>query len=234
MAGLDPSADPDADYLPNGDEASRGTDPANPDTDGDGYLDGDEVLEGSDPLDPSSLIYQGGWPYQHDKDAITDPGFSGSPMLGAIAPRFVAKDQFGQEVDLYDFAHHGKRVVIDLSAIWCQACQELAHWLAGEPSGLGVDPAYDVVRDRVASGEIYWITVIFEDAFGNPAGPEHAVTWAKTFPNDEIPVLADNDRQLFGYLYPGGYPNLAVLSEDMTIEIYDRFDYQKALAALAQ
>lgn len=229
----DPSADPDADYLPNGEEAKAGTDPSKPDTDGDGYLDGDEVAEGSDPLDPKSLIYAGGWPYQHDKDTIVDPGFAGSPGAGAPFPRFKAIDQFGEEVEVYDFALHEKKVVIDLSALWCEACRELAKWLGNESSTLMVKPEFSVVRDRVASGEILWITVLFEDGFGNPAKPEHAVTWATQFPNAKVPVLADNDRQLFNYLFPGGYPNLAVLGEDMKFEVYDRFDYEKALTALS-
>lgn len=228
----DPDADPDADFLTNGEEATAGTDPANPDTDGDGYLDGDEVLEGSDPLDAESRIYEGGWPYQRTKDEIADPGFDGSPAIGAVMPHFVAYDQFGEQVDLYDFALHGRPVVIDLSAIWCDACKDLAQWLGGEPSTFDEQPQYQSIVDRVNAGEIYWLTVIFEDAVGNAAGPEHAAVWAETFPNDVIPVLADNDRQLYDFLFPGGFPSLQILDEDMTLRVYDRFDYTPALDSL--
>ena len=38
--------------MNNGDEATNGTDPNNPDTDGDGFNDGYEVTNGTDPLDP--------------------------------------------------------------------------------------------------------------------------------------------------------------------------------------
>src|SRR5439155_6949053 len=100
------TADADSDYLSDADEAKRGTDPYNPDTDGDSYLDGDEVLMGTDPLDAKSRIYQGGWPFQRDKDQVVDPGFATKPVLGAIVPRLVAHDQFGELVDLYDFAMH--------------------------------------------------------------------------------------------------------------------------------
>jgi gliding motility-associated-like protein len=47
-----PACDPDGDGLPNGDEATNGTDPNNPDTDGDGINDGNEIIIRTDPLDP--------------------------------------------------------------------------------------------------------------------------------------------------------------------------------------
>jgi hypothetical protein len=232
--GGDPAADPDADYLSNADEAIHGTDPADPDSDDDTYLDGDEVLEGSDPLASASLIYQGGWPYQRMKDQIVDPGFVGPPTLGGVLPHLIAYDQFGELVDVYDFALHGRPIVIDLSAIWCEACKDLSRWLEGEPSNLDMSPEYAGIPARVSSGEIYWITVIFEDALGNAAGPEHAVAWAESFPNAKVTILADNDRALFDFLFPGSYPNLQVLDEDMTLRVYDRFDYKPALDSLLE
>lgn len=233
-SGGDANADPDADYLTNAEEASQGTDPTNPDTDGDGYLDGDEVLEGSDPLDAESLIYQGGWPYQRSKDTIADPGFEGPPEIGAVLPHFIGYDQFGELVDVYDFALHDRPVVIDLSALWCEACKDLSRWLEGEPSTFDAMPEYAGIVDRVSTGEIYWITVIFEDAFGNAAGPEQAVAWAAEFPNAKIPILADNDRALWDFLFPGSYPSLTVLEQDMTLSVYDRFDYKPALDSLIE
>ncbi len=224
--------DPDADHLTNAEEAALGTDPQDPDTDGDGYLDGDEVLEGTDPLDPASRIYTGGWPYQREKGSIVDPGFDSSPGVGAVMPRLVAYDQHGELVDLYDFALHGRPIVIDLSALWCQACRDLATWLEGEPSIFDDNPALSPIRDKVNAGEIYWITVIFEDGAGDAAVPADATLWATTYPNPTIPVLADNDRETFSYMFPGAYPNLQILEEDMTFRYYDRFDYESALMTL--
>jgi hypothetical protein len=228
----DPDADGDEDFLTNAEEAELGTDPANPDTDADEYKDGDEVLEGTDPLDPASVIYAGGWPYQRDKDQIEDPGFEGEATVGGVMPRLVGFDQFGDEVDVYDFALHGRPIVVDLSAIWCEACKDLARWLAGEPSTLDASPEYAPIVAKVRAGEIHWITVIFEDALGNAAGPEHAVAWAETFPHPDVAVLADDDRALADFLYPGSFPNLQLLDEDMTFRVYDRFDYRPALDAL--
>jgi len=230
--GGDPTADPDADHLSNEEEESYGSDPLVPDTDGDGYLDGDEVLEGSDPVDPASVIYTGGWPYQRDKDQIVDPGFEGAPVVGGVIPRFVAYDQYGQLVDLYDFAMHDRPVVIDMSALWCEACRQMALWLEGEPSIYDDNPELAPVRELVDDGSVYWVTVIFEDGSGNAAEPQHAVAWSETFPNPAIPVLADNERQMFDYLYPGLFPNITVVNADMTIRAYDRFDYKAVLLTL--
>jgi gliding motility-associated-like protein len=48
--------DCDNDGLTNGEEATEGTDPFNPDTDGDGVTDGTEVADGTEPLDPCDLL----------------------------------------------------------------------------------------------------------------------------------------------------------------------------------
>lgn len=231
--GGDPNGDPDKDYLTNADEAAHGTDPMNPDTDGDGYLDGDEVLKGSNPLDPKSWIYKGDWPFQRKKDTIKDPGFDSTPMVGAVIPHLISTDQFGEQVDLYDFSLHDKPVVIDMSALWCGACKELAAWLGGQPSPtFDAKPELKPIVDKVKAGKIYWITVLFEDATANPATAANVAAWAKMFPNAKVAVLADNNRALFNYLYPGAYPSIQVLNADMTFKYYDRFDYQKALETL--
>lgn len=234
VSGSDPAADPDEDFLSNGEEADLGTDPGVADTDGDGYLDGDEVLESKDPLDPASLIYAGRWPYQRFKDDIADPGFAGPAALGQTVPRFIGYDQHGELVDLYDFALHGRPVVIDLSALWCAACEDLSTWLEGKPSNLDASPELETVIDKVATGEVYWITVIFEDAVGNAAGPEHAAAWADAFPNPKVAVLADNDRALYDYFFPGGMPSVQLLEDDMTLLVYDRYDFKVALASIAE
>ena len=102
--------------------------------------------------------YIGGWPVNSKSDAIEDPGFDlpcpgptgcdcqtnadcynqncrahpkGNycvPKVGDLFPRFEAIDQFGESVDLYDFAHQGKMTLIEMSAAWCCPCNDVAAY----------------------------------------------------------------------------------------------------------
>lgn len=228
------SADADQDYLSECEERALGTDPKVADSDGDGYLDGDEVLEDKDPLDAASRIYKGGWPYTRKKAELADPGFGGQAAAGALVPRLVALDQYGEKVDLYDFAFQGKPVVIDLSALWCDACKEMATWLEKKPSSMDAQPELAPIVDRVAAGEILWVTVLFEDGLGNPAKPEHVVTWAESYPNPRVAVLLDDNRSLRDWFYPGAMPSVHALDEKLALVIYERFDYKKPLGKLLE
>lgn len=228
----DCNVDPDADHLTDCEEQALGTDPTKADTDGDSYLDGDEVLEAKDPLDPASRIYTGYWPYLRDKSQITDPGFGEAVGVNARIPRLIALDQFGEEVDLYDFAGQGKPVVIDLSAVWCDACKELARWLEGEPSNLGMPAELDPVVARVANGEVFWVTVLFEDAIGNPAELTEVKNWADSFPNAKVAVLVDDNRKLRDWFFPGAMPSVHAANDQLELLAYDRFDYKKGIGAL--
>ncbi len=233
-ASIPPDLDSDADYLPDVDEAAHGTDPNNPDTDADSYLDGDEVLAGTNPTDAKSRIYQGGWPFQRFKSKVVDPGFKGTAKAGAVVPHFVAVDQFGQKVDLYDYAFHGKPVVLDLSAGWCDACRQIAAWLDGKPPTFDLPANLAPIPDMVKSGKVLWVTVYFQNSSSAPAQAADVATWAAQYPNPRVAVLADTSQAMFNFLFPGGYPNIQVLNEDLTFRSYQRFDYQASLATLVQ
>ena len=68
-------------------------------------------------------------------------------------------DQFGDMVDLYDFAGQGKYVAVDVSAIWCPPCNSLAGFIDdGDPNaGWGLAP------EMVHNGDIYWLTILGEN-----------------------------------------------------------------------
>ena len=213
-------SDSDDDGLGDGSEVENGTDPLNADTDGDGYSDYAEIVEGSDPTDDSSLIYTGGWPYNQSKNSITDPGWSSTAVTGGSMPRYKAVDQFGDTVDIYDFAGQGKDIVLDLSGVWCYWCHEVAKVLSRQPSALD-DYGYTVLADFVDDGDIYWITAIYAGNSGSsPATMKDVEEWDEAYPNANIPVLLDDDRTLYNFFAAGGYPSMMLLSDDMTIEYY--------------
>ncbi len=205
------------------------------DSDGDGYSDADEALAGTDPDDPDDRIYTGGWPFNAHKDDLSDPGFDGTIAVGARVPRLVALDQYGDTVDLYDFAGSDVPVVLDLSAMWCGPCTEVAAWLAHEESPLMANfPVYAGIPDRVDAGEVLWVTVLFEDTSRDPASQEDAATWHQEWPAERVPVMLDDDRAMFDWIVPGSYPTLLVLDAQLEVQVFDRFTFTPALDALIE
>jgi len=174
--GTDPNlADTDGDGLGDGDEVDGGTNPLASDSDDDGYTDLEELDAGTDPNDASDVIYAGGWPYNLNKAGIPDPGWDSQAGLGAVLPHYIAVDQFHEPVDLYDLA--GQPVVLDIGTKWCEPCKAMAHWLATGDVALAETyawwkPEHASIRDKVVSGEILWVTVLFSKSFARAAyGP---------------------------------------------------------------
>jgi len=220
--GSDPAlADSDADGLDDGDEVTAGTDATNKDSDSDGYEDADELSAGTDPLDAASVIYQGGWPYNRDKDALENPTFYGP--LGAIAgndqfPDLVGYDQFGELVHLYDFAGHGKPVVLDFSAQWCVPCMNLADYL------IGGNESFDFgnVRDALEAGDLYWVTIMAQNIDFGPATAVTSYEWSQSFPDEKIPVLAPRNAQAsMHYIDLYYFPTAIWLDENMNIMAFE-------------
>tara|TARA_Y100001968_G_C19423922_1_gene753282 strand:+ start:142 stop:873 length:732 start_codon:yes stop_codon:yes gene_type:complete len=219
----DPDLDSDGDGLTDVIEAELGTDPTLADTDADGYTDSQERHAGTDALDPASLIYAGGWPYNINKDSIADPGWDQETSEGLLVPRFRALDQFGDEVDLYDFAGQGVPIVLDLGTWFCDPCKSLAAWLSdGDTSELDElgwwNDDFVALREKVNSGELYWLTVLFSQ--GTPVSQQDASDWDDEWPNEHIPVLADTELQLQGYLDVTAMPHISVVEPDMTLTIW--------------
>lgn len=213
--GSDPNdPDSDDDFLTDFWEMMEGTDPNNPDTDGDGYLDGDEVHYGIDPLDPTDYIYEGGWPYQWNKNAFHGPTSASetSSQLGAKLLRDQLIDQFGARVDLYDYAGHGKYVAVMISAMWSSPCNQILNTIRNNDPGLGSVP------DKVLSKEIYWVIIMGENlARELPTYPD-LHNFHQEYPNDYVAVLADNENHDYVNLYlDDGFPTILVFDEDMRL-----------------
>lgn len=208
--------DADRDALSDAAEARLGTDPHNPDTDGDGYQDGDEVAEGADPLDASSRIYDGGWPYNREKDALSDPGFGGFVTVGERIPRFTAVDQYGDVVDVYDFAGAGRPVMIHLDAIWNPFSADWAEWLGGAP----VQAASGHIPPAIAAGDVLWVTVLVHGTFPftPPTAAEVAAWWNPSTFAPEVTALGVSDRSVEQWASVGDYPSFIYLDDQLVVQ----------------
>ena len=211
--GSDPlNPDSDGDGVGDNEEFGYGSDPNNEDSDGDGYLDAWEVAEGTDPADDDSVIYRGGWPYNPDKD--DGPGSGVSFEVGKKFQRFMLKDQFGDEVNLYDFSGHGKQVLVDVSTQWCPPCNDLAGWLDGANDYY--DDVYPGVDEAVENGEVFWVTVLTQQNDGTEATKKTCKEWYDLYPHPEIPVLAGgvDEEAAINMTY---IPSIILLDENMRI-----------------
>lgn len=225
--GTDPeNPDSDGDGLLDGEEYHElGTDPAVFDSDGDGYGDGVEVQRGTDPLDDASVIYAGGWPATHMADAVWDEArrSPASMRQNRAFKRAALTDQYGEDVDLYDFARDGVPVLIDVSAVWCPPCKDMAAGMSRH--GSNDNPTWGPLRRAVMQGKMHFITILAEDDDGAPARPLDAVEWHERYPNRRIPVLADTSNDVSDWMLSGmpipGYPSMIIVNENMVVRQID-------------
>lgn len=217
-AGANPLVqDTDGDGLLDGAEVENGADPTVTDTDEDGYTDFDEVNEGHDPADDRDRIYKGRWPYYADKDSISGGGMNNTVEVGKRFGRAKAKDQFGDTVDLFDFYNSDKPVVVDISAEWCGPCNSLAAWLDGEPDAY-YDQFWAGAPDAIKNGDIYWVTVIGQDIYGQPADKATATRWYDAYPSKQIPVLADDDSSIVDHAGLQWWPYTLLLTPELKLD----------------
>jgi thiol-disulfide isomerase/thioredoxin len=229
-AGTDPGdPDSDDDGLSDGDEADAGTDPLDADSDNDGYSDYDEIQTGHDPTNRRDKIYQGGWPYNPDKDEMEDPGWSGTGAVGDVLPHFVTYDQYGDTFDFYDYAGQRKPVVVDVSAGWCYYCQEMAKLLAGQSSYFDSYASQSAglrdIKDLVDSGDVLWIEVIDQTDASETVNQDFLEAWDNAFPNAKVAVVADEDQKFARWLQISGYPTIFAMNSSLTIKSLDQTDY---------
>ena len=140
-------------------------------------------------------------------------------------PRFNAIDQFGENVDLYDFANQGKMILIELSAAWCSPCNDLASWLTTDDLTIRENPwwndRYLPIRDMIDNGEILMVNYLFEGAERKTTvTPNDVVTWYSKYPDPKIPVLADEYRFMHSWVKPTGLPCIFLVDENMRLINY--------------
>lgn len=225
--------DADSDGLSDEEEAALGTDPDAADSDGDGLDDADEVELGTNPLFEYSVpLAEGGYvlgkcPIVPNEDAgSTGQGsYGGSTwdayQVGDTVLNWGGLDAYGQEVGMYNFC--GNYTMVNVGAVWCGPCNDLAAFLAEEAEQL--------------AGEIENFTyfeLLSEDGVGDRPTVDVLDTWEEDYALYGIPVVGPADRsgtaQLTAWDADGYIPSTILLSPDMrVISMDDSITTQRAI-----
>lgn len=144
-----------------------------------------------------------------------------TPKAGDTFPHFIAVDQYGEFVDIYDFSMQGKIIALEFGAAWCAPCQQLSSWLSSGDDSVTRNrwwkEEYHIIREKVNKEEIIFITILFQDELRDNASYDTVMNWDEKYPNNKIPVLADEYSDIHQWIKPTGYPCVNLLDENMKL-----------------
>ncbi len=157
-----------------------------------------------------------------NKNQLRRKGNYCSLKQGDLFPQIKLYDQFEEEVDIYDFANKDdKYILIEMGTVWCGPCHSLASWLTWGENEIKNKPfwneKYNIIKDLIDNGDIYFITILYEDEFRDDATLETSREWYSTYPKDLIPILSDSNKWLHSVIRPTGIPAISLIGPDMRI-----------------
>ncbi len=157
---------------------------------------------------------------------------------GDYFPSFKAYDQFGEIVSIDDFANQNKYILIEMGTAWCGPCRMLADWFSYGIDDLKSKPfwkdEYNIIYDLVNNNEIYFITIIYEDEFRDNATQYTCEEWYNNYPDELIPILADENKYLHKIIKPTGIPAISLLNDQMQIITLSTRGFNKAFDKIVE
>lgn len=156
---------------------------------------------GSDaPTEPGNEAFgpENSWFHADTADVPADLQGTGYEV-GDVMPDFTLVDQFGDEVQLYQF--YGQVVALDVLALWCIPCQDAA-------------PEHQALWEELRGEDFAFIAVV-TDGYGPAPVASDAADWAETFGLTH-PVVADPARERTKLLSPA-YPTVVLLDRELRV-----------------
>jgi hypothetical protein len=130
-------------------------------------------------------------------------------------PRFVGVDQFGDDVELWDFMGRDAPVLVQVSALWSPPDLGWAEWLSGGPDAFGYGPT---VPAAIAAGDLNYVVILHENAAGSPPScPDDCLSMASRLGPTPTAVLGDPDQLLAPFIRLAYYPSYILVEPDGTI-----------------
>ena len=138
------------------------------------------------------------WPSSAPPENLLGEGY----FVGQTVPEIRLDDQFGAEVSLWQFS--GDVILLDISAVWCRPCQELA---AGTQK----------TQDKYAEEGFTYVTVLQQNLESDPPTTEELVEWADAF-GITAPILGDlAEPQTDDAVVNGTLPVVLLIDRSLTV-----------------
>ena len=230
---INPKYDNDGDGIPNQIELLQGTDPnGSKKKKNKSYKGGwninpnkEQISEPSNPADcPGDVSCACTYPTDCDNGNClgTVKGNFCFPKEGTKFPRFKFMDQFGETVDFYDFGGQGKPILLEISAAWCDPCNDVSAWIHSNDLAIKQNKWWQErwlpIRDIIINEQVQYVNVQYEcdDKYGN-TNSECLQEWYQKFPTKNVPLLGDFDQELFEWTKATGMPVFYVIDENMKL-----------------
>ena len=114
-------------------------------------------------------------------------------MKGERLPHVTGVNAWGEPVRMCTL--EGKPLVVDVSTMWCDPCNQLGAYLAGDDSQdfINDDEIGPRLREMVNAGTIVWVTMLTQDINSKSATVADAMQWEHDYPNDNVIVFVPDD-----------------------------------------
>ncbi len=155
-----------------------------------------------------------------DGDSPVDP-CDETPGNTPLAIGERVRDVGGQGPDGESFrvcSWAGIPFVMDISALWCAPCHDVAAFLSGNGGTGALEPYGADIKSLLDAGQIRWLTVVSEgEVFNGGVTLEDAQWWEQAYPHPHVQVIMDEDRKWANYMQAAYLPTIHSVDGGMAL-----------------